>query len=327
LIRPGRRRVAIATVVGMLFMALIFLLAIGAQAYVTNAQEDASAAQSQAEQRVVLKSQELLSFGGYPSTLEVTNSGPVTSTAVAMLLKFENGTVYSLNGTSSPRFQGAVLPSGGRVMVQGLVPGGPCSPDMTTCLAEYQAIVAGRVPGRALGLVTSFGNTFWYVPSASSGGMADPSIMRTTSVESTSATNYTPIPGLALTGGADTFYQVQVQIGYWQSGPSPNSNMFAIGASNGTSFMFCGGTDWSAPTGSDVNQAPGNTCTSVPGSSLGPTWTAADYCNNQDLACEFVGTAYAHFGPAGGTLQMEFEGTPSGEANVFADSVMIVTQF
>jgi hypothetical protein len=150
--------------------------------------------------------------------------------------------------------------------------------------------------------------------------------MRTSSVESTSATSYTLIPGLEFAGGPDTFYQFQVQIGYWQSGPSPNSDMFAVGVSNGTTFMFCGGADWSVPTGSDGDQPPGNSCTSGPGDSLGPTWTAADYCNNQSLSCEFVGTANVYFGPSGGSFQMEFEGTPSGEANVFANSVVIATE-
>ena len=323
---PRKRRVAIASVVGLLFMALIFLIAIGAQVYISNAQGAASAAQAQAQQRVILKGQELLSYGGNPYLLEVTNSGPVTATAVAMLLKFENGTVYDLNATSSPPFPPAVLPSGGGITVEGLVPRGTCTPEGTSCLAEYQAIVDARVPGRAVGIVTSLGNTFWYVPSAASGGGRDPSVLRTPSVESTSATNFTLIPGLAFAGGPDTFYQIQVQIGFWESGPSPNSDMFAIGASNGTSFMFCGGTDWSAPTGADLEQPPGNTCTSVAGGSLGPTWTSADFCMNQSLACEFVGTAYVYFGPPGGTFQMEFEGTPSGRANVLADSVIIATE-
>ena len=320
------RRVAIASVVGMLFMALIFLLAIGAQVYISNAQGASSAAQAQAQQRVILKGQELFSYGGSPTGLEVTNSGPVTATAVAMLMKFENGTVYDLNGTSSPAFQAAVLPSGDETTVQGLVPGGSCTPDKTSCLAEYLAIVDGRVPGRAVGIVTSLGNTFWYVPSTSPGGEQDPSIMWTPSVESTSANSYTAIPGLSFSGGANTFYQIQVEIGYWQSGPSPNQDMFAVGVSNGTSFMFCGGTDWSIPTGYNVDFPPANTCTSAPGDSLGPTWTSEYYCNTQSTACEFVGTADVHFGPAGGTFRMEFEGANSGTASVFADSVMIATE-
>jgi len=102
--------------------------------------------------------------------------------------------------------------------------------------------------------------------------------------------------------------------------------MFAVGVSNGTTFMFCGGADWSSSIGITSEQPPGNTCTSVPGDSLGPTWTSADSCNNQELACEFVGTANVFFGQSGGTFLMEFEGTPSGEANVLADSVMIVTE-
>ena len=200
---PRSRRVAIASVVGMLFMALIFLLAIGAQVYITNAQGAASAAQAQAQQRIVLKGQESLSFGGRPSSLEVTNSGPVTATVVAMLLKFENGTIYDLNETSSSQLQAANIPSGGDTMVEGLVPNGPCTPDRTTCLEEFQAIVGSRVPGRAVGVVTSLGNTFWYVPSAGSKGW-DPSVMRTSSVESTSAYSYAPIPGLAFSGGPNT---------------------------------------------------------------------------------------------------------------------------
>ena len=320
------RRVAIASVVGLLFMALIFLIAIGAQVYISSAQGAASAAQAQAQQRVILKGQELLSYGGNPTGLEVTNSGPVTATAVAMLLKFENGTIYDLNTASSPQFQPAVLPSGGGIMVEGLVPRGSCTPSGTSCLAEYQSIVDTMVPGRAVGIVTSLGNTFWYVPSAAWAGERDASALRASSVESTSTTNYTLIPGLALAGGPNTLYQIQVQIGFWESGPSPDSDMFAVGASNGTSFMFCGGTDWSIPTGADVEQPPGNTCTSVAGDSLGPTWTSADYCMNQSLACEFVGTAYVSFGPSGGTFRMEFEGTPSGKANVLADSVMVATE-
>jgi hypothetical protein len=102
--------------------------------------------------------------------------------------------------------------------------------------------------------------------------------------------------------------------------------MFAIDVTNGTTFMFCGGADWSVPTGTDSDQPPGNTCTSMPGDSLGPTWTAGDYCYSQSLSCEFVGTANVYFGPSGGTFQVEFEGTGSGDANVLADSAIIVTE-
>jgi hypothetical protein len=309
----------------MLFMALIFLLAIGAQVYISNVGGAASAAQAQAQQRVILKSQELLSYTGKPTSLEVTNSGPVTTTVVAMLLKFENGTIYDLNGTSSPGFKGAILPTGAEIMVEGLVPNGPCTVDKTSCLAEFRAIVGNRVPGRAVGMVTSLGNTFWYVPSGSSEG-EDPTVVRTPSVESTSNTSYTAIPGLAFSGGANTFYQIQVQIGFWQSGPTPDSDMFAVKVSNGTTFMFCGGTYWSVPAWSDVDYPPGNTCTSVAGDSLGPTWTTNYYCNNQGVACEFVGTANVYFGQSGGTFQMEFEGTAAGEANVFADSIIVATE-
>ena len=256
----------------------------------------------------------------------MTNTGAATATAVAMLLKFENGTVFDLNGTSSPRFQAAVLPAGDEAGVQSMVPAGACSPDGTSCLDAYLTIVDGRTPGRAVGLVTSLGNTFWYVPSAAPGGAQDPTLMRTVSTESTSATNYTLIPGLSFGGAAGAFYQVEVRVGFWQSGPSPNADMFSIGVTNGTTFMFCGGTDWSVPTGSTGVQPPGIACTSLPGQSLGPTWTAADYCLNRDLSCEFVGTAYVYFGPAGGTFSLEFRGTPSGDANVLADSTLTATE-
>lgn len=321
-----RKRVAIATVVGMLFMALVFLIAIGAQAYITNAQGVAQEAQTQALQRSALRAEESLSFGGVPANLRMTNTGAVTITAVAMLMKFENGSLIGLDGTSLPAFRAAVLPSSESVEVKSLVPDGACAPGGPSCAAVYLAIVDGRAPGRAVGVVTSLGNTFWYVPAAASGGIQDPTAYSTPAVESTSSLNYTGIPGLSFSGGSGAFYEVQVHVGYWQSGPSPNSDMFAVGTSNGTTFMFCGGMDWSAPSGSTTDLSPGNACTSTPGGSLGATWSQENPCFTRQLACEFVGTAYVYFGPSGGTFRLEFEGLPSGQANVFADSVMSVTQ-
>jgi hypothetical protein len=146
-------------VVGTIIFVLVFMGALGAMAFVSNSQQQAAAAQQNAEENLMRRSTETLVYTTGPSGLQVTNSGPATIEVNHIVLKFPNGTVYPLAAL-------AAVPSGGALAVRPLVPAGQCAPGTATCLSKYDHIVEGSPQGSSVGVVTSAGNTFWYVHAA-----------------------------------------------------------------------------------------------------------------------------------------------------------------
>jgi len=165
------RRRGIASVIGTIFFVFVLMGALGALAYTSSLQAQSSQAVQQAQSVAAAKADEQLLFSTPSSGLTVTDSGPTATKVIAMVLKFENGSVYSLNSGSTPAFAPVTLPQGASIPLQSLVPSGTCKDQsgsgVAACLSKYNSIVNNLVSGRSLGLVTSLGNTFWYTPSSS----------------------------------------------------------------------------------------------------------------------------------------------------------------
>lgn len=151
--------------IGTVFFMVVFLLAIGSMAYASGLQAQASEAELQAQSTASRHGTESLSFAASPSGVEALNDGPATLAVEYVVLKFPNGTVYAIPAS-------AEVPSGGTLLVKGLVPGTLCSPGTATCLSKYDRIVAGDPLGSSVGVVTSLGNTFWYIAPQSQPGEA-----------------------------------------------------------------------------------------------------------------------------------------------------------
>ncbi len=311
----------------MLFMVVVFMLAIGTQVYISGLEAQSYQASQQAQEILGRHAMESLSYTQPAAGLEVTDTGPDSVELVGMVLKFQNGTVYSLGSASSPAFVPSTIPSSAGVQVGPLVPSGTCEPGKASCASEYESIVDGASSGAAVGLVTSLGNTFWYVPGATGGGAGGPGAgyYHTASAESTTSSTFVGIPGLSFSGAAGAYYAVQVFVAYWQSSPSSTVIAFAVSVTSGASFLFCGGLYWADPAQGTTDLPAGNECTSASGTSLGPTDDTQNSCTSAAGACEFVGTAFVSFKDAG-TFQFEFSGSSSDTANVAQDSTMVVTQ-
>jgi hypothetical protein len=154
-----RERRGIASIVGTLVFLLVFILALGAQAYTSALEAQAASAEEEAQQIASRHGQELLIFGVGASGLTATNEGPTSASINHLILRYPNGTVYSLMAT-------ALVSTGGVVAVQSLVPSGVCTPGTATCLSKYNQIVSGNPLGSEVGLLTSMGNSFWYAYSS-----------------------------------------------------------------------------------------------------------------------------------------------------------------
>ena len=149
------RRRGVASVVGTIFFVLVFMMALGSLAYASGLQQEASSAQEVAIQGAAQKGSESLEFAATGGGLVATNEGPAMVSVNHIILRYPNGTVYSLPSS-------VVLPSGGATQVQSLIPAGICSPGSATCDSKYLQILTGNPAGSSVGLVTGEGNTFWY---------------------------------------------------------------------------------------------------------------------------------------------------------------------
>jgi len=291
-----RERRGVASVLGILFFLVIFMLAIGALAYTSMLQAQAAQATQQAEQVSAWHAQEGLQFSNGQSGLVAMDTGPTSIQVNHLILKYLNGTVYSLSASAS-------IPQEGTLQVQPLVSTVVCSPGTATCLAKYQQIVKGNPSGSAVGLLTSLGNTFWY--SLTSTAPADPTLYYwTTSTQSISSTTFSPISGLSFTGASGTEYLVTIDLVYYQSSSTYQGVTFAISAPGGTTtFLECGGV-----------QLPdaGEICTTAPNTSIGPTAFGgnavinADYCVGTSEECPFVANAIVSFSSSA-TFSIEWE--------------------
>ncbi len=146
--------------IGTIFFVFIFMIALGSMAYAAGVQEQAAAARQSAEENVASRGAESLVFSTGATGLMATDSGPATISVNHVVLRFPNGTVY-------PIAVSATIPVGGSIQVESLVPAGQCPPGTATCLSKYEEIVAGNPTGSSVGVVTSMGNSFWYVRTAS----------------------------------------------------------------------------------------------------------------------------------------------------------------
>ena len=150
----GRRK-GVASVIGTVFFVVVFLLAIGSLAYASALQAQASAAELQAQSVVARHETEALSLVPEPSGVTALDEGPSAVAVKFVILRFPNGTVYTVPAA-------AEIPSGGAAPVRELVSDAICSPAGATCLSEYDRVVSGNPPGSTVGVVTSLGNAFWY---------------------------------------------------------------------------------------------------------------------------------------------------------------------
>ncbi len=324
-----RDRKGVASVVGMLFLALIFMAAVGAQVYISGLESSSAEGASQALGRQAVHDREGVSFSGQGGGVAALDTGPSAVTAVGMVLEFENGTSYVLGNGTSPRFVPSTILPSASVSLQSLVPAGRCSPGLASCLKKFDAIVqGGPVAGRGVALVTSMGNAFWYYPStaAAGAGTGGTSHYWLSSPQSTGSSSLVPIPGLAFTGAAGAFYEVTVDVAYYQSTSSSPGLGLGVSLPSGSGFLFCGGMFWSNPVSTSSTGHPGNTCSGTPNTPLGATTSPQTYCTSSGGACEFTGTAYVWFGSSSGTFQLTFEALSGGTATVIAGSVLAVSQ-
>ncbi len=153
-------RRGVASVVGTIFFVLVFIVALGSMAYAAGVQEQTAAAQQSAEENVARRGAESLVFSTGTAGLVATNGGPATILVNHVILKFPNGTVY-------PLVASAAVPVGGSIQVENLIPSTQCAPGAATCVSKYEGIVAGDPAGSSVGVLTSMGNSFWYVYAAS----------------------------------------------------------------------------------------------------------------------------------------------------------------
>jgi len=148
-------RSGVASVIGTIFFVLVFVMALGSLAYALGLQQQEAAAQESALQLASQRGSESLSLVFTMGGLLATNEGPATVALNHVLLRYPNGTVYSISAVVS-------IPSGGSTLVQSLVSNSICSPGTATCASKYSQILAGNPSGSSVGLVTGLGNAFWY---------------------------------------------------------------------------------------------------------------------------------------------------------------------
>ena len=153
-LRPSGRR-GVASLVGTVFFVLVFMMALGSLAYASGLQQQAAAAQESALRVAAQRGAESLALVVTTGGLMATNEGPAMVSVNHVLLRYPNGTVYSISAAAS-------ISSGGSTAVQSLVPKGVCSPGASSCASRLSQIIAGNPPGSSVGLVTGLGNAFWY---------------------------------------------------------------------------------------------------------------------------------------------------------------------
>ncbi|HZW85065.1 MAG TPA: hypothetical protein VFE91_04085, partial [Nitrososphaerales archaeon] len=99
----------------------------------------------------------------------------------------------------------------------------------------------------------------------------------------------------------------------------------SISVPSGTALLFCGGLYWANPAQSTTDLPPGNLCTTLSGTSLGPATNTQTLCTVQTSnMCEFTGTALVAFGSTGGTFQVQFASASNDLMTVVADSMIFV---
>ncbi|MBI3858814.1 MAG: hypothetical protein HY296_01025 [Thaumarchaeota archaeon] len=307
----GRR--GVASVIGTLFFVFVFMIAIGAQAYMSGLQSQSSQAAEAAQNVVDRKVAEALRFDGGGTSVTAVNTGGSLERFRYVVLRFNNGSAYALQTS-------AAVPPGSSEPVAQMVPSGTCG--KMQCSQKYNLIATGAAAG-AVGVVTSFGNTYWYSPTdpTVSGGVG--AYYWTLSRQSTSSTSFVPLTGLAFTGTANSFYRVYVRLGYYQSAINDPGLSFAASGPAGASVFACGGMEYP-----DV--AP--QCTSSFNAQVGMTVfggdsvIGADYCVGATYPCVYGATIDVVFGSSGGTFQLEFKTAGATTGSVIAGSSITVAE-
>ena len=293
--------------VGTVIFVLIFMLALGSMAYASGLQSQVSVAEAEAQQVAAQRNSESLAFSSGASGLMVSDRGPSSVTVNHIILRFPNGTVYTLPIHAS-------VPQGASAGVEALVPAGVCSPGTATCLSKYDQIVTGGAAGSQVGLVTSLGNSFWY-SSAGTGG-SGPTFRFAASTVSTSSGTFVSVPGLSFSGSPGGTYVVDFSLGYYQSAGISNLVYFGVAAPGDAKMMAC--ADISASTNPYQPS-----CSSVSGTQLAQTT-----CSTQSSSpvCAYGMRVFIAFGSSGGVLQLEFRSNGGVTAYVAQGSYMLVSQ-
>ena len=306
-LKTNTSRRGVASVLGTVFFVLVFMLALGAMAYAYSLQGQASQAWQAADQVASRRAAEDIILAAGSGGLSAADAGPATASINHIILKFPNGTVYSLPASTA-------LASGGSVAVQTLLPAGLCLPGTATCQSKYNQIVSGNPPGSSVGLVTSLGNTFWYDP-AVSGGPAT-SFYYSTGTASTSSSSLSLVPGFSFTGSAGGVYLASLQLGYYQSSGTSNLAYFGVSAPADAKILAC--ADVSASTNPYQPS-----CSPVAGTQLAqPTC----YALAPNPVCSYSLTLFVAFGPSGGTVQLEFKSNGGVTVFVVQGSYMLMTE-
>lgn len=308
----GLRRRGVASLVGTMFFVIVFVIALGAQAYVSGLQKESGDAVEQAQQVLVRKGAESLTFTGAGASVQAWNGGGATENVQYIVLRFANGTTYSLSAVT------ASIPPGGSRTVASMVPSGACGG--TTCTQKFDLIATGSAQG-SIGAVTSLGNSFWLTPLSSQTG-GDEATYWTTAKQSTSSTSYIPITGLGFTGASGGFYLVHVQIGYYQTTATSPGISFAASFPAGATMLACGGIDNPDATVQCTGSANTPIGTSV---FTGDSVLAANYCTSSSNPCLYLADVKLSLVSAG-TFQMEFRITGATTGSVIADSIITVVK-
>jgi hypothetical protein len=302
---------AIASVVGTIFFVLVLMMAMGAQVYLSGLQVQSDHAAQQDLSLEALRSSERITFSTPVGGLTASGSGPESTKIVMMVLKFSNGTVFDIPETT-------VLPSGSSTVLQPLATGGSCG--STSCAKRYSSIVSGASQG-SVGLLTSLGNTFWFVPAQQSNTQAQ--YYWTSSLQSTTSTAFVPITGLFFLGSPGTHYQVAVAIGYYQSASVSPGISIGVSAPTGATILACGGMNY------PLSIQACTTTTNVPvGTTVYPgnTLIAVNYCTSSSAPCSYLASIFVAMGSTGGTVQLEYKVTSSTTGTIVANSMLSVLQ-
>ncbi len=293
----------------MIFM-FVLLVAVGAEAYVTGQQSQSAVAVQQALQVADQRGSEKITFFSSAGNVYASNSGPVTAKVATVLLRFANGSVFTVPGDSP-------VPSGASLLLQPLVGSGNCG--STSCLKRYNAIASGAALG-SVGLLTSLGNTFWYVPSA--GGSSGVQTYWTSGLQSTTSTTFVRVAGLSFAGTQGAKYEVTLIIGYYQSATTAPGISIGFSVPSGTTLLACGGIQYpDAPLGCTTSANTPIGATIFPGNSQ----IQANYCTVPSSPCVYAATLLVAMGSASGTCQVVFEVSGTTTGTVTGDSFMQVS--
>ncbi|QQG48718.1 MAG: hypothetical protein HY247_08295 [archaeon] len=157
--RLGHRR-GVSSIIGTIFFVFVMMIAIGAIIYLSSLQNQSAQVQQVGLNLMAARASTSLSFQN-SNGLSVTNTGNTGATIVNLILKFANGSVYTIGENTG-------VPSGGN---QGLssIATGTCGGG--TCSSKYSALLGSSNPADTIGVLTSSGASFWYASAVQQPGV------------------------------------------------------------------------------------------------------------------------------------------------------------